>query len=108
MIELIQQHNAGPSVYRELIDRRGHGFHHWGVASTRFDEDCEAYRRRGFEMAFYDKTPVGTRVAYFDASHTLPGMIELIEMSDAQELRYARMYAAAAAWDGTDPIRRVG
>lgn len=106
MVELIQQHDDGPSVYRETIERRGHGFHHWGVPSRDFDADCDRYRRRGYEMAFYDRTPVGTRIAYFDATAALPGMIELIEMNEAQERRYARMYAEALAWDGSDPIRR--
>ena len=28
-IELIQPNNEAPSVYREWIERRGYGFHHW-------------------------------------------------------------------------------
>src|SRR5208282_5664144 len=44
MIELIQQYNDAPSVYRETIDKRGYGFHHWGVATSNFDRDVERYR----------------------------------------------------------------
>ena len=29
-IELIQPNDA-PSVYREIVEKRGYGFHHWGV-----------------------------------------------------------------------------
>jgi hypothetical protein len=108
VVELIQQHNDAPSVYRELIDKRGHGFHHWAVASTAFDRDCDSYLSRGYEIAFSDKTPVGIRVAYFDTTRDLPGMIELTEFNDANERRYTRMYTEAVAWDGADPIRRVG
>jgi len=43
-IELIQPHNETPSVYKELIDRKGYGFHHWGVATWHFDRDVEKYR----------------------------------------------------------------
>ena len=32
-IELIQPNNDAPSVYREWIERRGYGFHHWGRAA---------------------------------------------------------------------------
>jgi hypothetical protein len=88
MIELVQQHNDAPSVYRELIDKRGHGFHHFGVTTADFDARAEAYRAAGHEMAFYDVTPVGTRVAYFDTTTVLPGMVELIEMNSSQERRY--------------------
>ena len=109
MVELVQQHGDSPSVYREVMERNGGpGFHHWGVASSDFDRDAEAYRARGYEMAFFDRTPVGSRVAYFDSTRDLPGMIELIEMTPAQELRYNRMYAESLAWDGSDPIRRLG
>ena len=103
MHELIQQHNDVPSVYREMIDKRGHGFHHWGVASTEFDRDCEAYCRRGCQVAYSDTSP-GSRVTYFD-SRDLPGMIEVIEMDEARERRYTKMYVESLAWDGSEPIR---
>ena len=36
-IELIQPLNdAEPSVYREWIEKRGYGFHHWGRATDEF------------------------------------------------------------------------
>jgi len=107
MHELIQQHNDVPSVYRELIDKRGHGFHHWGVASTHFDRDCEAYCRRGCQVAFSDTTP-GSRVTYFDSLRDMPGMMEVIEMDEARERRYTKMYVESLAWDGSEPIRHEG
>ncbi|MDA8247617.1 MAG: VOC family protein [Rhodospirillales bacterium] len=107
-VELIQQHNDAPSLYREVIERRGFGFHHWGTASDRFDQRVEQFRRRGHDIAFFDVTPAGTRVAYFDTTRELSGMIEVIEMNDAQERRYTRMYTEALNWDGRDLIRRVG
>jgi hypothetical protein len=106
MIELIQQHDDSPSVYSETIARSGHGFHHFGVATFDFDNRADFYRQSGYVCVFTDITPVGTRVAYFDCQGALPGMIELIEMNSAQERRYSRIYAEAAAWDGNDPIRR--
>jgi hypothetical protein len=105
-IELIQQHNDAASVYRETIAKRGYGFHHWGVGTEQFDAKAEDYAARGYEQVFSDVTPAGTRVAYFDTTRDLPGMVELIEINATQEQRYARMYAAALAWDGQDPIRR--
>ena len=107
MIELIQQHDDQPSVYREIIEKQGHGFHHWGVASQRFDEEVEEYKARGFELIFTDETPVSTRVAYFDAHRGWPGLIELIEINRASELRYTKMYSETLVWDGKDPVRRV-
>src|SRR5258708_7696032 len=56
-IELIQPHNDTPSVYQELIDRSGYGFHHWGVATSNFDRDLEKYRAAGHEVAFLCAVP---------------------------------------------------
>ncbi len=107
MLELIQQHDDSPSVYRETIARQGHGFHHWGIACERFDVQLASYRQQGHEPVFSDETPSGARVAYLDTTRELPGMIELIEMTDANRARYARMQETVASWDGRDPIRRV-
>jgi hypothetical protein len=106
MIELIQQLNDAPSVYRELIDKRGHGFHHWAVASRNFEADIKRYQAMGYDVAFSDRSPSGVRVVYMDATRDLPGMIEIIEMTDALEARYTEMYEASRTFDGRDPIRR--
>ena len=60
----------------------------------------------GYVEAFYDELPSGSRVAYMDATRDLPGMIELIEHTDAQERVYTEIYEAAIGWDGHDPVRR--
>jgi hypothetical protein len=106
-LELIQQNNDAPSVFRELIDKRGYGFHHWGVACKDFDRDVEKYRALGYDVAFSDRTPDGTRVAYMDATAHLPGMVELIEMTDATESMFTGMYQASVGWDGSNPVRKM-
>src|SRR5262245_22758466 len=46
-IELIQPNDTAPSVYREIIERRGYGFHHWGVATWDFDAQVDKQRAAG-------------------------------------------------------------
>ncbi|GAB3616917.1 VOC family protein [Okibacterium endophyticum] len=106
MIELVQQHNDVPSVYREIVEARGYGFHHWGVASTDIDKDIARYGSMGFDVAFEDVLPSRARVAYIDTTRELPGMTELISMDPAQEAFYTRIYRTALDWDGTDFYRR--
>jgi hypothetical protein len=106
MLELIEQHDDAPSVYHEGTGPRRYGFHHWGVMTGAFDEDVARYLALGYEEAFSDELPSGSRVAYMDATADLPGMIELIEHSEAQERVYAQMYEAAIEWDGRGPVRR--
>ena len=105
MIELIQQRNDAPSVYRDVIVKRGYGFHHWGVATWNFDSDVERYRASGHELAFFARVPSGARVGYMDTTADLPGMIELIELGAAFEPTFNRFYKASIGWDGTDSLR---
>ena len=108
MIELIEQHDELPSVWRETVLRRGHGFHHWAIASRSFDDDLQRHRARGYEIAFSDRGSTGARVVYLDPPREeLPGMIELVEFTEAQEQLYTRMYCAALSWDGSEPVRRL-
>jgi hypothetical protein len=104
-IELIQPNDSQPSVYKELIDTSGHGFHHWGVASADFAGDIKRYEAMGMELAFRAGVPTGGEVAYFDSHGDMPGMIELIQTSPAMERVFAGWYGAALTWDGSNPVR---
>jgi hypothetical protein len=105
MLELIEQHDEGLSVYHERPGPRRYGFHHWGVLTGSFDEDVARYVSCGYAEAFSDVLPSGSRVAYMDATSELPGMIELIEHTEAQERVYTEIYEATIDWDGTEPVR---
>ncbi|MGH6988454.1 MAG: VOC family protein [Stellaceae bacterium] len=105
--ELIEQHNDVPSVYREIVEKRGHGFHHFGVSAPDFDTALQAQQARGYELAYYAEPDHGIRVAYMDTTADLPGFIELIETGPAVEGLFTMMYQAAIGWDGTDPVRVI-
>ena len=105
MLEVIQQHDELPSVYREKIEKSGYGFHHYGVATRNFDADIARYQALGYALAFSDISPRGARIAYMDSLSDIHGMIELIEMSDGLEAIYTSFQHASVGWDGTDPIR---
>jgi Glyoxalase/Bleomycin resistance protein/Dioxygenase superfamily len=107
MIELITQHDEGPSVYHEDPGRpRRYGFHHWAVMTRDFDAEIERYARAGFGEAFSDRLPSGSRVVYVDATAMLGGMIEVIEYSAAQERTYTEMYQAAVGWTPAEALER--
>ena len=86
---------------------RRYGFHHWAIVTSSFDADIERLAAKGYEEAFSDRLPTGSRVVYMDATRDLPGMIELVEHTAAQEQVYTSMYRAAVGWDGSDAIRRT-
>jgi hypothetical protein len=104
-IELIQPNDDAPSVYREWIERRGYGFHHWGCASLNFERDVEKYRAAGHDLVFLAGVPSGGHVAYMDTTALLPGYVELIEIASGFERVFSKFYRASIGWDGTDPVR---
>src|SRR6266478_4891003 len=104
-IELIQPNDAEPSVYREWIEKRGYGFHHWGRATTNFDRDVAHYQAQGHELAFLAGVPSGGSVAYMDTTAQLPGYMELIELGAGFEAVFSKFYRASIGWDGADPVR---
>jgi len=105
MVELIQERSKAPSVYREVIEKRGYGFHHWGVATKDFDRSVERYEASGYELAFVARVPTGGRVGYMDTTRDLPGMVELIELGASFDPVFSRFYRATIGWDGEEPVR---
>jgi hypothetical protein len=104
-IELIQPNDALPSVYKEVIDSRGYGFHHWGVASVDVEADRMRYLGMGYHEAFRVGVPTGGTVYYLDSNGMLPGFIELIEATPGMEETFTRFWLASVNWDGSDPVR---
>ena len=107
--ELIQQHDASPSVYRELIERRGYGFHHVALATIDFDAELTRLTAGGSAVAMSGVVPVGagSRLAYVDTCDLIGGMTELIEVNAAVEGLFTQLRDAAATWDGKEALRRM-
>lgn len=104
-IELIQPLDNNPSVYREIIERRGFGFHHLGLAVSDVDAAIPEFEARGYTVAFRAGVPTGGAVAYLDNGVNDPGMLELIPATSGMDATFTRFWAAAQGWDGSDPVR---
>jgi len=104
MIELIQQHDEAPSVMREIVDKRGYGFHHYGVNTSDFEASCARMQALGYEEAYFDVFD-DVRVTYFDTTDRLPGMTEFVELSPGWEALQTAMWSATRGWHGKDPVR---
>lgn len=104
-IELIQPKDDHPSVYREMVERRGHGFHHVGIACDDVDAEIPAYLARGYSLAFTASVPTGSHVAYLDGGDTHPHFVELIPATPGMDTAFTAFWRASIGWDGKDPIR---
>jgi len=107
-IELIQPKDDHPSVYKEIVDRRGHGFHHVGVAVEDAEVERAAYERRGYEVAFRAPVPSGGAVYYMCNGRNEPGFVELIPATPGMDEMFTRYWRASVDWKGENPIRPFG
>ncbi len=104
-IELIQQRNDAPSLYRDFLDAGNEGLQHIAYWSDHFDEVVRKAHALGWPMAQSGHVGVEGRFAYFD-TETHPGtVIELSETSGPKGLMFKRIAEAALDWDGKNPIR---
>ena len=112
VVELIQQHDDTPSVYKEFIDRCGFGLHHYGiaVATEEYEQTLEHYYAGGFADVFTDNLPGGTRIRYIGPkreeeiektrNETGVGYFECVEIRENQENFFSSLIEAARNWDG--------
>lgn len=107
LYELIEQHDDGPSVYRDVRALRGFGLHHVGIGAEAYESVCADHAARGYGLAYEAEVAHGARVGYFEKAG-LPFMIEVIEMLPASRAMFARFRAAHEAWDGTFAIHPLG
>ena len=107
-IELIQPKDDHPSVYKEIVDKRGYGFHHVGVAVEDAEVERAAYERRGYNVAFRAPVPSGGAVYYMCDGRNEPGFVELIPATPGMDDMFTRYWRASVDWKGDNPIRPFG
>jgi len=107
-IELIQQRNDAPSMYREFLDAGHEGLQHVAYWTENFDLDLKKAQDRGLEIgqSGYSGGPDG-RFVYFTAEAHPGTVIELSEISGAKGQLFAKIREKCASWTGENPIKRL-
>lgn len=97
-IELVEQHDAGASAYRDTVPAGATGFHHVAFIAGDFDADLAHYTDQGFAVAA-DGFFGSMRYAYVDTAATLGHMVEIVEDKPAIRAFFAAVRKAAERWD---------
>ena len=106
LIELIQQHDDVPSLFKECIDNEGYGFHHYGVVHDDIDAVLPYYYGEGYELVGSTPVPTGGEVLFLESPDPVHrGFLELIPWSESMDQMFTRYWRAARDWEGVDPIR---
>jgi hypothetical protein len=103
-IELIEQHNEGPSAYRDSFAKGQEGFHH--VCSFTSDFDAEVRHYAELDCPIATQGSFGDmRYCYIDTRARVGHMTEVIEDRASIRAIFKMVADAAVGWDGKDPIR---
>ncbi len=108
-IELIQQRNDAPSMYRDFLAAGHEGLQHVACWTEHFDEDLDRFAALGYRVGQSGQAGGSDgRFVYF-ATEAHPGtVVELSEVSGSKGRVFEHIAETARGWDGSDPIRRIG
>lgn len=107
-LELIQQRNDAPSMYKEFLDAGHEGLQHVAFWSTSYQQLYDQSLARGLKVGHEGQ--IGGeqgRFAYFDSAAHPGSVIEISDISGNKGRFFDHIRRIAADWDGADPIRIV-
>jgi len=107
-IELIQQWDDTPTLYKEFLDAGHEGLQHVAYWSTDYQSLYDSMLEAGYALGHEGQ--IGGeqgRFAYFDAEGHPGTVVEISDVSGAKGRLFASIREAAARWDGTYQIKRI-
>lgn len=107
-IELIQQRNDAPSLYKEFLDAGHEGLQHLAYWTKDYQSVYDHALSLGYKVGHEGQIGGAQgRFCYFD-TQTHPGtVVELSDISGAKGPFFDHIRQAALNWDGRNPIRPV-
>lgn len=108
-LELIQQRNDAPSMYKDFLDAGREGAQHIAYWSTDYQDLYDSALAAGYTVG--QEGSIGGelgRFAYLDTEFDQGTVIELSDISGPKGQMFAYVREAAANWDGAQPIRVLG
>ena len=105
-IELIEQHDLTPSVYRDLVPEGAEGFHHVAVIVPDVAREVARYRDLGFAVASSGRFGHAD-FAYIDTSQATGHMVEILPDNETIRRFFGSVRKAAETWDRLEPIRET-
>ena len=106
-IELIQQRNDAPSMYRDFLAAGREGLQHVAYWTESFDQDLARYEKAGHGIGQSGRIGESGRFVYLDTEAHPGTVVEISEISGPKGRFFAHIAERARDWDGSDPIQRL-
>lgn len=107
-IELIQQRNDAPSLYKEFLDAGFEGLQHMSYWTHDYQELYDRALSLGYVVG-HEGCIGGEkgRFAYFDTQAHPGTIIEISDISGTKGKTFEHIRRVAVDWDGSNPIRII-
>lgn len=108
-IELIQQRNDAPSMYKEFLDAGHEGLQHMAYWTNDYQALYDRALSLGYKVGHEGR--IGGeqgRFSYFDTALHPGTVVELSDISGNKGRFFEHVRQAASGWDGSEPVRTVG
>ena len=106
-VELIEQHNDAPSIYKEQLDSGQDGLHHVCILVDDLANALQTCSQQGGTLLQGARSGA-SRFAYVETGGGPGTMLEMLQPAPEVRAYQQHMKAAAASWDGSDPLRPFG
>ena len=107
-IELIQQRNEAPSMYRDFLAAGHEGLQHVAYWTPDFDAAMARASAEGHSVGQSGCIGESGRFVYFETQAHPGTVVELSEISGPKGRFFQHIADAAASWDGSEPVRFLG
>lgn len=105
-LELIEQRDNTPTMYRDFLDKGKEGLQHWSSWPENYDDIYSKALKNKFEVGQEADSPRGRFVYFYNEGH--PGtVIELAHLTPERRKIFDEVRHVAANWDGEEPIRTL-
>ena len=106
-IELIQQRNDAPSMYRDFLAAGHEGLQHVAYWTEAYDALLEKALGAGYAVGQQGAIGARGRFAYLKTEQHPGTVVEISEVSGGKGRFFAHLAELARVWDGADPVRTV-
>lgn len=107
-IELIEQRNDAPSMYRDFLAAGHEGLQHVACWYEDLDPVFERLAAEGTRIGQQGNIGERGRFAYLETEAHPGTIVEVSEVGGGKGRFFEHIRRCAAEWDGSEPIRPVG